>query len=158
MSMIRRLSAAAALAFVASHAAADIQPQSGLWSGALHVVGERGCPTEIRQGLSDTFSQGGYENEQITFPDPFGPEAIAGDFKWTRTGENVWTASDKQTQKTPVGRVKLAFTHTLTVLSETQMDQRSTIEMTLPKKLANMLGVGGPCVVDSRVDHTRVGG
>lgn len=157
MTTPRAIFAAAFLTLSAGAAVADIQPQSGQWSGTLHVVGERGCPTEIRQGLSGAFAQNGYENKQVAFPDPFGPEAIAGDFTWTRVEENVWTASDSQTQKTPVGRVKLDTTHKLTILSETQMDQRSTISMTLPKTLAKMLGVGGPCVVDSRVAHTRTG-
>lgn len=152
-----RLALPLVLALAASAAQADIQPQSGLWKGDLYVMGERGCPSEIRQGLTDAFADKGYEAERLDFPQPFTPEGAVGDFKWTKTGENTWSASGKQSNTTPMGKVKIAFTHQLTVLSETQMDQRSTLSMTLPKQLAKMMGIGGACEVDSRVDHQRIG-
>jgi len=135
-------------------AQADIRPLTGLWQGEAQLTGHSGCPPEMAASAP---SDMGYAPRRIEFPDVFDGSAIPGDFTWVRVAENHWRAQQTQNRPTPMGALRMSFTHNLHVDSETDLRQLSTVNVSLPQAMAQMLGTGADCTLHSRVDHHRVG-
>ncbi|WP_321363835.1 hypothetical protein [uncultured Celeribacter sp.] len=138
--------------------AAEIQPTSGLWQGQATLLGQDGCPPQMVDQMPGAFSENAnYGPQKITFPDPFTPESLAGDFTWVRVSENHWQATFQESTATGVGVLVTDQSIDLYVRSETELEQFSRLQVTFPAAMAQMMGTSAPCVVSSRVDHRYVG-
>lgn len=139
-------------------ALADIQPMSGTWQGQVALLAHDDCPQQMAEQMPNAFAEtGSYGPQQITFPDPFTPESLAGDFTWVRLAENHWRAAFQEVTETGVGPLVTDQSIDLFVRSETELEQLSRLQVTFPAAMAQMLGTSAPCVVSSRVDHRYVG-
>ncbi|MGC8202515.1 hypothetical protein ACP2AV_07410 [Aliiroseovarius sp. PTFE2010] len=150
---------AGAFAVLSAPVSADIQPNDGTWSGTWIYVGSSGCPKDvIDQMISAPAADRSYTHA-LTFPDPFDPAALSaagvGDFTWTRLDEDLWHASHIDAQATPMGPISTEMEIVLRVTSADTMAQDVDAKVVLPPAIASMMGMGGACNWQARVDHKR---
>ncbi|SFI82132.1 hypothetical protein [Celeribacter neptunius] len=138
--------------------AAEIQPKTGLWQGQAELLGQSGCPPDLVAQMSEAFArEAGYGPKHIAFPAPFEPESLAGDFTWTQLGENLWRAEFQDIKDSAMGALVTDHQIDLKVLSETELEQVSSLRVTFPPALAKMLATDAPCAVNTRVIHRYAG-
>ncbi|MGH1425773.1 MAG: hypothetical protein ACRBBU_13675 [Pseudooceanicola sp.] len=133
---------------------ADIQPVDGQWSGTWTMISNTGCPPQMVQQISQLGASERSYSQPITFPNPFQPDALQGDFTWTKLAENKWHAVHTESSATGMGVISVVTQHVLTVLSPVTMTQDVNATVTFPKKLAEMAKMAGTeCTWAARVDH-----
>ena len=138
--------------------AADIQPNDGQWSGTWEMINHQGCPAQMVQQLAQMGTAERSYSQALTFPAPFDPDVIPGDFTWVRIAENTWEATFSESQPTGMGAVSTNVRQVLEVLSPDRMKQDVTATVTLPAQIAQMAGMSGTsCVWSAVVDHRRGG-
>mgnify|MGYP001792328639 CR=1 FL=1 len=155
----RILAALSCLGLPMTAQAADIQPQSGTWAGQVVFDSQTGCPAQMVDQMKQ--ARQGYSNQQITFPEPFGPAVfkdIDPNFTWQKISPNVWEGIYSDVQETAIGTLTVVSKSILVILAPDKINQTADLTVDLPPNMAESMGMATTtCLVRSNVYHKRTG-
>ncbi len=131
-------------------AMADIEPVDGLWSHETRLVSIGNCPPHFSQG------HGIFQKIRIKHSKPYHPSGRQRPNEtWERLGENRWSGIRTESKESQDGLQKVETKYLITVNSPHHITQENAITVTLPKTIAQAMGMSGTTCTMSSILETH---
>ena len=140
-----------------------LQPRDGNWRTVVKATRMEGCPEMLASAMAAQNKGPETTMRRVSFPKPFDPNKLPRDFNpghsWSAAGDNLWTASifTQGVDYGAEGAQKTDVRLTMELVSETEIRNTGSVQMSLPKFAQKVMNISGDCRVITDSVSTWIG-
>jgi hypothetical protein len=140
-----------------------LQPRDGNWRTVVKATRMEGCPEMLASAMAAQNKGPETTTRRVSFPKPFDPNKLSRDFNpghsWSAAGDNRWTASifTQGVDYGAEGAQKTDVRLTMELVSETEIRNSGSVQMSLPKFAQKVMNFSGDCRVITDSVSTWIG-
>lgn len=140
-----------------------LQPRDGNWRTVVKATRMEGCPEMLASAMAAQNKGAQTTTRRVSFPKPFDPNKLPRDFNpghsWSAAGDNRWTASifTQGVDYGAEGAQKTDVRLTMELVSETEIRNTGSVQMSLPKFAQKVMNISGDCRVITDSVSTWIG-
>jgi hypothetical protein len=140
-----------------------LQPRDGNWRTVVKATRMEGCPEMLASAMAAQNKGPETTTRRVSFPKPFDPNKLPPDFNpghsWSAAGDNRWTASifTQGIDYGAEGAQKTDVRLTMELVSETEIRNTGSVQVTLPEFAQKVMNISGDCRVITDSVSTWIG-